>query len=207
MSAKDRKPKRRGILFVVSAPSGGGKTTLVKGALAADAELSLSVSLTTRQARAGEVDGEDYVFVTPEEFERRRDAGEFAEWAQVFDHSYATPRGPLDAAIAAGRDVLLDVDIQGARSLKKIYGGDAVGIFVLPPSLEALEKRLRARGTDGAEQVRRRLDRARTEVQTVRDVMLPDRSSHPQSNWLGSARRRPNRHRRAVHRLESKGES
>ncbi|MBM4269107.1 MAG: guanylate kinase [Deltaproteobacteria bacterium] len=174
MSAKDRKSGRRGILFVVSAPSGGGKTTLVKGALAADAELSLSVSLTTRQPRAGEVDGQDYVFVTQEEFARRRAAEEFAEWAQVFEHSYATPRAPLDAAIAAGRDVLLDVDIQGARSLKKIYGGDAVGIFVLPPSVGALEKRLRARGTDREEQIRRRLDRARTEVEAAREPGIYD---------------------------------
>lgn len=155
---------RRGVLIVVSAPSGGGKTTLVKGALAADPTLSLSVSCTTRPARPGEVDGRDYFFVGAEDFARRRDAGEFAEWAQVFDHFYATPRGPLDAAIAGGRAVLLDVDIQGARAIKQAYPRDAVGVFVLPPSMQELERRLRERGTDSDAQVRRRLARVREEL-------------------------------------------
>jgi guanylate kinase len=155
---------RRGILFVVSAPSGAGKTTLVKAVLAALPDLTLSVSCTTRPPRVGEVDGDDYFFVSRAEFERRRRAGDFVEWAEVFDHSYATPRAPLDRAIVAGRDVLLDVDIQGARSIKRAYPADAVGTFVVPPSLEDLEARLRARGTDPDEQVRRRLDRARVEL-------------------------------------------
>lgn len=174
MSAGRTDAVRRGILFVVSAPSGGGKTTLVKAALQADAELSLSVSLTTRQPRVGEVDGEDYVFVSAGEFARRRDAGEFAEWAEVFDHAYATPRGPLEHAIAEGRDVLLDVDIQGARSLKKLYAGDAVGIFVVPPSFSALEGRLRARGTDSEEQIARRLQRVRTEMSAAAEADVYD---------------------------------
>lgn len=165
---------RRGILFVVSAPSGAGKTTLTKAALAAFPDLALSVSCTTRPARPGEVDGRDYWFVTRAEFDRRREAGEFVEWADVFDHSYATPRGPLEASIAAGRDVLLDVDIQGARSIKDAYKGDAVGIFVVPPSLDDLEARLRARGTDGAEQVRRRLDRARLELVALGEADVYD---------------------------------
>lgn len=158
---------RRGLLFVVSAPSGAGKTTLTQAALAAFQDLMLSVSCTTRRPRVGEVDGRDYFFVDREDFARRRDAGEFVEWAEVFDHSYATPRAPLDAAIAAGRDVMLDVDIQGARSIKRAYPRDAVGIFVVPPSLGELEKRLRARGTDGEEQVRRRLERARLELSAL----------------------------------------
>jgi guanylate kinase len=165
---------RRGILVVVSAPSGGGKTTLVKAALAADAQLSLSVSCTTRPPRKGEVDGRDYFFVAEAEFARRRDAAEFVEWAEVFDHAYATPRAPLDAAIAAGRDVLLDVDIQGARSLKRVYPADAVGIFVVPPSFAELEKRLRARGTDSDAQIKRRLDRAREEIQAARETGVYD---------------------------------
>lgn len=164
MSGGGASTTRRGILFVVSAPSGGGKTTLVKAALDADPDLSLSVSLTTRQPRVGEVDGRDYFFVSAEEFARRRDGGEFAEWAEVFDHAYATPRGPLEAAIAEGRDIFLDVDIQGARALKSLYAGDAVGIFVVPPSFAALESRLRARGTDSDEQIARRLQRVRTEM-------------------------------------------
>ncbi len=158
---------RRGVLIVVSAPSGGGKTTLVKGALAADPTLSLSVSCTTRPPRPGEVDGRDYFFVGAEDFARRRDAGEFAEWAQVFDHFYATPRGPLDAAIASGRAVLLDVDIQGARAIKQAYPRDAVAVFVLPPSMRELERRLRARGTDSDAQVRRRLARVREELNAL----------------------------------------
>jgi guanylate kinase len=165
---------RRGILFVVSAPSGAGKTTLVKAALDADPALSLSVSCTTRTPRAGEQDGRDYFFVDPSEFGRRRDDGDFVEWAQVFDHFYATPRGPLDAAIAAGRDVLLDVDIQGARAITKTYPADAVGIFVVPPSFAVLEQRLRARGTDSDAQIKRRLDRVREEIAAGRDTNVYD---------------------------------
>ena len=165
---------RRGILFVVSAPSGAGKTTLVKAALDADADLSLSVSCTTRTPRAGERDGRDYFFVDQTEFASRRDGGDFVEWAQVFDHFYATPRGPLDAAIAAGRDVLLDVDIQGARAITKTYPADAVGIFVVPPSFAVLEQRLRARATDSEAQITRRLDRVREEIAAGRDTSVYD---------------------------------
>ncbi|MEW6267884.1 MAG: guanylate kinase [Thermodesulfobacteriota bacterium] len=165
---------RRGILFVVSAPSGGGKTTLVNAALAADPGLSLSVSYTTRPPRAGEESGRDYFFVDPGEFARLRDAGEFVEWAEVFDHAYATPRAPLDAAISAGRDVLLDVDIQGARSIKRAYPADAVGIFVVPPSFAVLEQRLRARGTDSDPQIKRRLARVREEINAAREPGVYD---------------------------------
>lgn len=165
---------RRGILFVVSAPSGAGKTTLVKAALDADPGLSLSVSCTTRPPRAGEQDGCDYFFVGQDEFARRRDASDFVEWAQVFEHFYATPRGPLDVAIAEGRDVLLDVDIQGARAITKTYPADAVGIFVVPPSFAVLEQRLRARGTDGDAQIKRRLDRVREEIAAGRDTNVYD---------------------------------
>ncbi|MFM7735630.1 MAG: guanylate kinase [Alphaproteobacteria bacterium] len=182
---------RRGVLFVVSAPSGAGKTTLVRSALERLPDLELSVSFTTRRPRVGEVDGRDYFFVEEGEFVRRLAAGEFVEWASVFDHSYATPRAPLDAAIAAGRDVLLDVDIQGARSIKTAYPRDAVGVFVVPPSLEELETRLRARGTDGEEQVRRRLDRARLELQAlaepgVYDYRVVNRLREPAAEELRS---------------------
>ncbi len=156
--------RRRGVLFVVSAPSGGGKTTLVQRALEAEPGLTLSVSCTTRPPRPSEIDGRDYHFVSREDFEKRRGVGAFVESAEVFDHAYATPREPLDAAIAEGRDILLDVDVQGARSLRQAFGGDAVAIFVVPPSQLELEARLRARGTDDEGQVRRRLDRARLEV-------------------------------------------
>jgi guanylate kinase len=170
----NRAPRRRGILFVVSAPSGGGKTTLVNSALAADPGLALSVSYTTRPPRSGEQSGRDYFFVDAADFARRRDAGEFVEWAEVFDHAYATPRAPLDEAIAAGRDVLLDVDIQGARSIKRAYPADAVGIFVVPPSFAVLEQRLRARGTDSDAQIKRRLARVREEINAAREPGVYD---------------------------------
>ncbi len=175
MSAAGATPaSRRGILFVVSAPSGAGKTTLVKSALDADAGLVLSVSCTTRTPRAGEPDGRDYFFVDAADFKGRRDAGEFVEWAEVFDHAYATPRSPLDAAIAAGRDVLLDVDIQGARSIKKAYPADAIGIFVVPPSFAVLEQRLRTRGSDSEAQIQRRLARVREEISAAREPGVYD---------------------------------
>jgi len=166
--------RRRGILLVVSAPSGGGKTTLVKSAMAAEPSLQLSVSCTTRKPRDGEVDGVDYRFVSQQNFREFLDEGEFVEWAEVFDHAYATPRTPLDAAIGEGRDILLDVDIQGARSLRKAYPKDAVGIFVMPPSAAVLEARLRARGTDDEAQIARRLARVREEVSAAREVGVYD---------------------------------
>jgi|OM-RGC.v1.015718321 guanylate kinase len=166
--------RRRGILLVVSAPSGGGKTTLVKSAMAAEPSLQLSVSCTTRKPRDGEVDGVDYRFVSQQNFRECLDEGEFVEWAEVFDHAYATPRTPLDVAIGEGRDILLDVDIQGARSLRKAYPKDAVGIFVMPPSAAVLETRLRARGTDDEAQIARRLARVREEVSAAREVGVYD---------------------------------
>ena len=166
--------RRRGILLVVSAPSGGGKTTLVKSAMASDPALQLSVSCTTRQPREGEVDGVDYRFVSQATFRDFLAEGEFVESAEVFDHAYATPRSALDVAIAEGRDILLDVDIQGARSLKRAYPKDAVGIFVMPPSAAALESRLRARGTDDDAQIARRLARVREEITAAREVGVYD---------------------------------
>lgn len=165
---------RRGILIVVSAPSGGGKTTLVTGALAADDALTLSVSYTTRKPRPNERGGKDYHFVPADEFAKRREAGEFAEWAEVFDHAYATPRAPLDAAIAEGREILLDVDIVGARAIKRLYPDDAVLVFVMPPSAAELERRLRARGTDADAQILRRLARAREEVDAADEAGVYD---------------------------------
>jgi guanylate kinase len=164
---------RRGILFVVSAPSGGGKTTLVKAALASDPSLGLSISCTTRRARSGEVDGADYFFVDRDEFERRREAGDFVEWAEIFGNMYATPREPLDRALAEGRDLILDVDVLGMGSIKRAYGDDAVGIFVRPPSLLELERRLRARGTDDEAALQRRLGRAKFEMKEARRRLPP----------------------------------
>jgi guanylate kinase len=155
---------RRGIIFILSAPSGAGKTTLSRGALSTNLGLQASISLTTRVPRAGECDGVDYSFVTDEEFRRKLVAGELAEWARVFDASYGTPREPLQRAITSGIDILLDIDIQGARQIRQKFPRDAVTIFVLPPSFTELEGRLRRRGTEDEAQIGRRLMRARDEA-------------------------------------------
>ncbi len=158
-------PPRRGIIFILSAPSGAGKTTIYRAALKAIADLEFSISLTTRTRREGEADGIDYSFVSEEEFKRRQSSGELAEWARVFESSYGTPRAPLDAAVKSGRDILLDIDIQGARQIRKMYPRDAVSIFVLPPTLEELAGRLRGRATEEESKIQHRLKKAREEAE------------------------------------------
>jgi guanylate kinase len=165
LRAGDSLPPRRGIIFILSAPSGAGKTTIYRAALNEIAGLEFSVSLTTRAPRNGEANGVDYSFVSEEEFKRRQSSGELAEWARVFESSYGTPRAPLDAAVASGRDILLDIDIQGARQIRAKYPRDAVSIFVLAPSLEELAGRLRGRGTEDDAKIRHRLDKARDEAE------------------------------------------
>jgi len=159
LKSDDSLPPRRGIVFILSAPSGAGKTTLSRAALGEIAGLGFSISLTTRAPRGGEVDGVDYSFVSEEEFKRRQSSGEMAEWARVFESSYGTPRAPLDKAIASGRDILLDIDIQGARQIRAKYPHDAVSIFVLPPTLEELAGRLRGRATEDESKIQHRLSR------------------------------------------------
>ncbi len=158
-------PPRRGIIFILSAPSGAGKTTIYRAALKAIAGLEFSISLTTRAPREGEADGVDYSFVSEEEFRGRQSSGELAEWARVFESSYGTPRAPIDAAIAAGRDILLDIDIQGARQIRAKYPVDAVSIFVLAPTFEELAERLRGRATEDESKIQHRLQKAREEAQ------------------------------------------
>lgn len=158
---------RHGIIFIVSGPSGAGKSTLVEGLLAGVPELTLSVSCTTRVPRAAEVDGRDYRFVDAEEFGRRRDDDEFAEWAEVHGALYGTPRASLDDAIAEGRDMLLDIDVQGARRLKRSYRDSAVAVMVFPPSWDELERRLRDRRTEDDATISRRLTRARDEADAL----------------------------------------
>jgi guanylate kinase len=157
-------PPRRGIVFIVSAPSGAGKTTISHAALERIPELAASVSVTTRRPRGSEVDGTDYRFVTEDEFKRIRERNELAEWAQVFDACYGTPKKPLEEAIASGRDILLDIDVQGARQIRAAYPRDTVTIFVLPPTFEELEQRLRRRGTESETAIQGRLERAREEA-------------------------------------------
>ena len=156
----------RGIIFIISAPSGAGKTTLIKGLLQRFPEMALSVSYTTRLRRAGEVNGRDYRFVTPGRFSTMRSGRAFAEWAGVHGYLYGTPRAPLERAIRRGQDMLLDIDVQGARKIKRQYPA-AVSIFILPPSWRELEKRLALRGTDRKETIRKRLDNARREIREI----------------------------------------
>lgn len=158
---------RHGIVFIVSGPSGAGKSTLVEGLMARYPELTLSVSYTTRAPRGAEVDGREYHFVDTATFERLQAGHEFAESAEVHGALYGTPRGPLDDAIAEGRDMLLDVDVQGARRLKNLYRDSAVAIMVFPPSWAELERRLRDRGTDDDATITRRLARAHEEAAEV----------------------------------------
>jgi guanylate kinase len=155
--------QRQGIIFILSAPSGAGKTTLYNGLRKIYPEISLSVSCTTRTPRQGEIRGRDYRFITARQFDALKRRGEFAEWAQVHDYFYGTPKKPLDQAVKAGRDILLDIDVQGAREIKRRYP-EAVAIFVLPPSMGELKRRLSARGTDGKKIIQRRLANARGEI-------------------------------------------
>ncbi len=156
----------RGMLVVLSAPSGTGKTTVAERLVAAHDDVVRSRSFTSRGARAGEVDGVDYNFVSRAEFEAMVARGEFLEWADVFGNLYGTGRRPTEALIAAGQDVLLVIDVQGARQVRSAIR-ELVSIFVLPPSLDALEARLRGRSQDGQTAIERRLQTARQEVDAV----------------------------------------
>jgi guanylate kinase len=156
--------KRRGILFIVSSPSGAGKSTIARKLLAAEAGLEMSVSATTRDPRPGEVDGVDYHFVTTDAFKAMVADNDFLEWAHVFGHRYGTPRAPVEHALAEGRDVLFDIDWQGAQQLYQQAGGDVVRIFIFPPSMEELERRLRARRTDSDAVIDGRMARAAAEI-------------------------------------------
>jgi guanylate kinase len=157
-------PGRRGLLLVLSSPSGAGKTTLAKRVLSADRNIGLSVSVTTRKPRPGEQEGVDYFFRTGKQFLAQRDAGELLEWAQVFGNYYGTPREPVEAAIAAGRDLLFDIDWQGAQQLKEKLPQDLVRVFILPPSAQVLENRLRGRAQDPPDVVAKRMAEAASEM-------------------------------------------
>lgn len=158
-------PKRRGLMLVLSSPSGAGKTTLARRLLDAEPGIDMSISCTTRPQRKGEVEGRDYHFVDRDSFTHMRDRGEFLEWALVFDNFYGTPRKPVEEALASGNDVLFDVDWQGAEALRKEAQRDVVTVFILPPSGKALEERLKTRAQDSDETVRRRMQGASNELQ------------------------------------------
>lgn len=156
---------RHGLLFVLSSPSGAGKSTLSRRLLAADERFVLSISATTRPRRPAEVHGEDYLFVNQAEFDRMVAGGEMLEHARVFDNHYGTPRAPVEAAVMAGRDVLFDVDWQGTQQLRQSGLRDlVVSVFLLPPSIAELERRLRARGQDDDAVIRKRMAKSQAEI-------------------------------------------
>ena len=150
-------------MFIISAPSGSGKTTLEKMLLASDLDLEKSVSVTTRDLRRGEKEGEDYYFISKAGFFKRKEKGEFLEWAKVFDYYYATPKKRVDEILEKSKNILLSIDVQGTRQIKEVYP-EAVYIFIKPPNLNELEKRLKKRKTDRLEDIKKRLYLAKKEM-------------------------------------------
>ena len=155
---------RRGLMFILSSPSGAGKTTLSRMLLAKDAEIKLSVSATTRPPRPNEVDGVHYHFVTEAEFDRMVEEDDFYEWAHVFGHRYGTPKGKIRAALKEGQDFLFDIDWQGTQQLYQKDQQDVVRVFILPPSNDELHRRLKGRATDSTDVINARMERARAEI-------------------------------------------
>lgn len=156
--------ERRGLMFVLSSPSGAGKTTLSRLLIERMPGLRMSVSATTRAMRPGEVNGRDYLFVDKPRFDAMVKGDELLEWATVFDNSYGTPRAPVEAALSAGQDVLFDIDWQGTQQLREKARADVVSVFILPPSAGDLEKRLHSRAQDSDEVIRKRMSRASHEM-------------------------------------------
>lgn len=156
--------ERRGLMFVLSSPSGAGKTTLSRLLMERMSGLKMSVSATTRPMRPGEVNGKDYLFVDKSRFEAMVKGDELLEWATVFDNSYGTPRAPVEAALSSGQDVLFDIDWQGTQQLREKARADVVSVFILPPSAGDLEKRLHSRAQDSDEVIRKRMSRASHEM-------------------------------------------
>jgi len=162
--AKPWETQRRGLLLLVSSPSGAGKTSLSRRLVADHADLILSISATTRDPRPGEEEGREYYFVDRPKFDAMIDAGEFLEWADVHDNRYGTPRAPVMAALEAGKDVLFDIDWQGAGQITRAAPDDSVGVFVLPPSWDDLSRRLHARAQDSEAVIQKRLERGKDEI-------------------------------------------
>ena len=160
----DRAVARRGLMFVLSSPSGAGKTTLSRMLLEGDDQVELSISVTTRPRRPGEIDGRHYHFIDAKRFEAMVKNADLLEWAEVFGHAYGTPRGPVEQALATGRDVLFDIDWQGTQQLREKAPKDLVSVFVLPPSIPELERRLKSRAQDGDDVIRARMSKAGGEM-------------------------------------------
>ncbi|OYY71508.1 MAG: guanylate kinase [Sphingomonadales bacterium 17-56-6] len=161
---KPHELERRGLLFVLSSPSGAGKSTLSRMLLDADEKIALSVSYTTRAPRPGEIEGVHYHFTDTATFKKMAADGEFLEWAHVFGHRYGTPKGPVEEKLAAGCDVLFDIDWQGAQQLYQEAGPDVVRVFILPPSIDELERRLHSRAQDSDAVIADRMSRAKSEI-------------------------------------------
>jgi guanylate kinase len=161
--------QRRGLMLVLSSPSGAGKSTIARNILENDKQITLSISVTTRARRPSEIDGVHYHFVAEKEFMRLRDSDALAEWAQVHGNYYGTPRDAVEKALAAGRDMLFDIDWQGAAQLREKMSGDLVEVFVLPPSMAELHARLKRRAEDSEQTIARRLHNAREEIAKWRD--------------------------------------
>jgi guanylate kinase len=160
---------RRGLMLVLSSPSGAGKTSIARALLAQEPELTMSVSVTTRPMRPGEVEGKDYHFIDMQEFERLVVTGGLLEHARVFDNCYGTPKAPVEAALQAGKDVLFDIDWQGTQQLAQNARADLVAVFILPPSVAELEKRLRGRAQDPEEVIQKRMAKAADEMSHWRE--------------------------------------
>jgi guanylate kinase len=180
----------KGRLVIISAPSGAGKTTIVKHLLNSGLDLDFSISATTRAIRENETDGKDYYFLTIEEFREKIQNGALLEWQEVYkDHYYGTPRSEIDRIWACGKHVLFDVDVKGGINLKKIFGKSAVSIFIMPPSIDELENRLMTRGTDKPEKIRMRIEKASEEMKTAGEfdhIIVNDDLEKAQSEafWL-----------------------
>ncbi len=164
-AAAGRAPGRRGFMLILSSPSGAGKTTLTRMLLQTkELDLTLSISVTTRARRSSEVDGIHYSFISRRQFEAMREAGELLEWAEVHGNCYGTPREPVEKVLEEGRDVLFDIDYQGAQQVRQKNGADVVTVFILPPSMRELRARLERRAEDPPEVIARRLENARNEI-------------------------------------------
>ena len=164
MDLQELKSHRRGLMIILSSPSGAGKTTLTRSLLAENSNMTMSVSATTRRPRPGEEDGKDYYFTSKEDFSAMIDEDQFLEHAKVFDNYYGTPRGPVEQALSEGKDVVFDIDWQGAQQLTQAASDDLVKIFILPPNMQELEKRLRSRAQDSDEVIAKRMSKSEAEI-------------------------------------------
>ena len=204
-SIQEMKLNRRGIMVVLSSPSGAGKTTLTKQILNTSKNILMSVSATTRQPRPGEVDGEDYIFLSKSKFSEMIDNDEFLEYAKVFDNYYGTPRAPVEDALAGGFDIVFDIDWQGAQQLTQAAANDLVKIFILPPNMQELENRLRSRAQDSDDVIARRMAKSENEIshwaeydyiiinediteaiEELKTIVNAERMKRLRQPWLGS---------------------